>query len=188
MQVDALGFGGQARGANNAAVDLLDHVEAYFMSGANTAESYGKTHITKLSPIYLQRFGHSMTIVGLERLVDGSRKLLVFDSSFATSVQMKRLASQQQALCSLEGLLRPYRKSDLSLTRFDEFEIIVYVVTFRYVRYKRPLILLADLMQVLTITRRIAGRVSSPCVRTESFITADAFFIVNNLSYHQRLG
>lgn len=125
VEVDALAFGGEDCRTNSAVVDLLDHIEAYFMSGTDTAGTYGTSRITKLSPIYLQRFGHSMTVVGLERLVDGSRNLLVFDSSFAPSAPMKRLASHQQIHSSAESLLRPYRRSDLSLTRYDEFEIIV---------------------------------------------------------------
>lgn len=134
IKVDALGFGARDRPESDAVVDLLDHVEAYFMSSADTADTHGASHITNLSPIYLQRFGHSMSIVGLERLVDGSRNLLVFDSSFAASAPMKRLACHQQARPSPDSLLRPYRRSQLSLSQFDEFEIIVYVLFHRCLR------------------------------------------------------
>lgn len=125
VKVDALAFGGEAERPNNAVVDLLDHIEAYFISGAENAERNRSSYITNLPPIYFQRFGHSLTIVGIERLVDGSRNLLMFDSSFAVSAPMKRLTTQRQVHTSSESLLRPYRKSDLSLTRWDEFEIIV---------------------------------------------------------------
>lgn len=125
VEVDALGFGGETDRINNAAGDLLDHVEAYFMSGLDDAQVHETSYTTRLPPIYLQRFGHSMTIVGLERLVDGSRNLLVFDSSFATSTPMQKLAADRPVHCTPESLLRPYRRSELSLTRWEEFEIIV---------------------------------------------------------------
>ncbi|CZT21729.1 uncharacterized protein RCC_07594 [Ramularia collo-cygni] len=125
VKVEALAFGGKDDRANYAVADLLDHVEAYFMSGTEDAEKHGTSFVTNLPPIYFQRLGHSLTIIGLERLVDGSRNLLMFDSSFATSSSMKSLTAQRQAHTSPESLLRPYRKSDLSLTRWKEFEIIV---------------------------------------------------------------
>lgn len=125
VKVDALGFGGKDR-ESSAAMDLFDHIEAYFMSGSDAADTRGTSYITKLPPIYFQRFGHSMTIVGLERLVDGSRNLFIFDSSFATSKPMqKRLDGQRHSQSSPENLLRAYRKSELYLSQYDEFEIIV---------------------------------------------------------------
>lgn len=123
--MEALAFGDKNKHPNTAVLDLLDHVEAYFMSGMEAAEKHGTSYITTLPPIYFQRFGHSLSIIGVERLIDGSRNLLMFDSSFATSTPMRRLTDGKQAVASSESLLRPYRKSDLSLTRWDEFEIIV---------------------------------------------------------------
>ncbi|KAF2766789.1 hypothetical protein EJ03DRAFT_168378 [Teratosphaeria nubilosa] len=74
-----------------AVTSLLDHVEAYFLSGAEGDHIIGTSHVTKLAPIYFQRKGHSMTIVGIERKDDGSRNLMVFDPSFETSQSVKNL-------------------------------------------------------------------------------------------------
>ncbi|UJO19362.1 Zinc finger-containing ubiquitin peptidase 1 [Fulvia fulva] len=108
-----------------AAEELLDHVEAYFISGEETARRHGTSRTTNLPPIYFQRAGHSMTIVGIERKHDGSRNLLVFDSSFATSKPMMRLIDGRKAQASIDNLLKVYRRSDVSLTRWSEFEILV---------------------------------------------------------------
>ncbi|KAK3620676.1 hypothetical protein LTR56_023268 [Elasticomyces elasticus] len=107
------------------AVALLDHVEAYFLSGTEKAESSGTSHITQLAPIYFQRLGHSMTIVGLQRNKDGSRELLLFDPSFETSGAMQTLLAGKRSRAQLENLLKPYRRSDQSLARWEEFEIVV---------------------------------------------------------------
>ena len=107
------------------AAALLDHVEAYFISAVDHAKTYGTSHLTHLSPIYFQRFGHSMTIVGLERKVDGSRNLLLFDPSFATAESMKKLSHGQHWYAQPDTLLRPYRRSDVSLSRWSEFEVVV---------------------------------------------------------------
>ncbi|KAK5723045.1 hypothetical protein LTR17_014006 [Elasticomyces elasticus] len=107
------------------AVALLDHVEAYFLSGSEKADSRGTSHITQLAPIYFQRLGHSMTIVGLQRNKDGSRELLLFDPSFETSGAMQTLLAGKRSRAKLENLLKPYRRSDQSLARWEEFEIVV---------------------------------------------------------------
>jgi hypothetical protein len=128
---DALAFeDGKDRAGNAAVRDLLDHIEAYFMS-ATDLETHGTSHITQLPPIFFQRLGHSMTIVGLERKEDGSRNLMVFDSSHATSEPMKKLVANGRAHSSVRRLLDVYRRSDESLSKWDSFEIIVYVLLHR---------------------------------------------------------
>lgn len=73
-----------------------------------------------------------MTIVGLERRSDGYRNLLVFDPSFETSRGMQRLLAGRGSGYTdgrdRDVLLKAYRRSDLSLSRWEEFEIIVYVL------------------------------------------------------------
>lgn len=127
IRVEALSFREDEHdgGGDLAGVALLDHVEAYFMGGLETARRQGSSHVTGLPPIYLQRFGHSMSIVGLERLKDGHRNLLVFDSSFSTSNAVDRLLDGKRAQAAPGALLKPYRRSDDSLARWEEFEIIV---------------------------------------------------------------
>jgi len=110
-----------------AVISLLDHVEAYFMSGLENASTrhHGTSHITGLPPIYFQRFGHSTTIVGMERKNDGSRNLLVFDPSIATTAAVGRLLAGRTAYSGHDAILKSYRRSDVSLSRWDEFEVIV---------------------------------------------------------------
>ncbi|KAK5706709.1 hypothetical protein LTR97_001699 [Elasticomyces elasticus] len=123
VSVEANSF--EDQGHELGAVALLDHVEAYFLSGSEKAEARGTSHITELAPIYFQRLGHSMTIVGLQRNKDGSRELLLFDPSFETSGAMQTLLAGKRSRAQLENLLKPYRRSDQSLARWEEFEIVV---------------------------------------------------------------
>ncbi|KAK5105885.1 hypothetical protein LTR62_001944 [Meristemomyces frigidus] len=81
-----------------AVVSLLDHVEAHFITGLEGSETVGSPRIATRPPLYFQRLGHSMTIVGLERRVDGSRSLLVFDPSFDTLAGMRSLLRGQRSL------------------------------------------------------------------------------------------
>ncbi|KAK5166339.1 uncharacterized protein LTR77_008600 [Saxophila tyrrhenica] len=112
--------------AQPAVVSLIDHVEAYFISAHEQpgTKHHGTSHITNLPPLYFQRFGHSTTIVGLERKDDGSRNLLVFDPSYATSAAVGRLLAGRNAWAGHDAVLKAYRRSDMSLSRWDEFEII----------------------------------------------------------------
>ncbi|KAK0309738.1 hypothetical protein LTR01_003935 [Friedmanniomyces endolithicus] len=123
VSVEACAF--EDAGHELAAVALLDHIEAYFIGGLENADRRGTSHVTQLAPVYFQRLGHSMTIVGLQRNRDGSRELLVFDPSFETSVAMRTLLSGKRSRAQLENLLKPYRRSDQSLARWEEFEIVV---------------------------------------------------------------
>ena len=125
ISVEALSFKDEDATGELAFIDLLDYVEAYFMSGLENAKSHDTSRITQLAPIYFQRLGHSMTIVGLERAKDGSKNLLVFDSSFNTSNGMRKLLDGRKANLTLENLLKAYRRSDQSLARWDEFEVVV---------------------------------------------------------------
>ncbi len=68
---------------------LLREVERYFQSGIFDPSS--KVRGTTLPPIYFQHAGHSMTIVGLERLKTGQVNLLVFDPMFMDAQSITRL-------------------------------------------------------------------------------------------------
>jgi len=102
----------KTEGSRPVAADFLDHIEAYFISGLEMdgVRATGNAHITTLAPVYFQRLGHSMTIVGLERRLDGSRNLLVFDSSIATTEAVKKLAEGRQSTAAAASLLKPYRR------------------------------------------------------------------------------
>jgi zinc finger-containing ubiquitin peptidase 1 len=110
---------------NLAVTQLLDHVEAYFISDLENARHHRTTITTSLPPIYFQRLGHSMTIVGIERMADGSRNLLLFDPSYGTSGAMDRVLAGKKVSVTAGQLMRPYRRSEHGLSRWDEFEIIV---------------------------------------------------------------
>jgi zinc finger-containing ubiquitin peptidase 1 len=127
VPVEALAFTEDETDSSSppAVVAMLDHIEAYFMSALDSARQHGTSHITSMPPIYFQRFGHSMTIVGLERKKDGSRNVILFDPSFATSAGMGRLLARRKAFTHPNTLLQAYRRSEVNLSRWDEFEIIV---------------------------------------------------------------
>lgn len=108
-----------------AILSLLDHLEAYFMSGAEGAERRGTSLITDLPPVYFQRAGHSMTIVGLERKSGGHRNLIIFDPSFGTTRSMDQVLDGKRTNVEPHNLLKPYRRSDESLSRWREFEALV---------------------------------------------------------------
>lgn len=108
-----------------AILSLLDHLEAYYMSGLDGAETRGCAHITNLPPVYFQRAGHSMTIAGLERRKDGHRNLIIFDPSFGTMRSMDQILDGKRTTAEPHTLLKPYRHSDESLSRWKEFEILM---------------------------------------------------------------
>ena len=125
IKVEALSFKDEDAGSSQPSViALLDHIEAYFISG-QVSNQHGTSRITNLAPVYFQRFGHSMTIVGLERKRDGNRNLLVFDPSYATAASMERLLDGRKTYAEPDVLLRAYRRSDVSLSRWEEFEVVV---------------------------------------------------------------
>lgn len=91
-----------------AYVKLLDKIETYFTGPSSAAgQQYtsqpfqkptfhhsndrAKLHYTDLPSIYLQAPGHSVTVVGLEVLNDGSRNLLVFDPSYGPGKDVSKL-------------------------------------------------------------------------------------------------
>ncbi|RMY70788.1 hypothetical protein D0863_05558 [Hortaea werneckii] len=108
-----------------AVTGLLDYVESYFLAGLHGAQERGCSRLTRLAPIYFQRRGHSTVIVGLERKKDGARNLLVFDSSFETSRAIRAKLAGKKTQTAVDTILRAYRRSDQSLARYKEFEIMV---------------------------------------------------------------
>jgi len=107
---------------------LLKYVKSYFLSSSviNTASQETKTHQTELPPIYLQRPRHSLTIVGLEMQTDGSCNLLVFDSAYGPSRDMRKDVASGENDTSVEAkdaskFLKPYRhgKQQLQCQKFE---------------------------------------------------------------------
>ena len=110
-----------------AACQLLDYVEHYFDQAAPSSDD--KIHKTTLPPIYLQRPGHSLTIVGFETRKNGDRSLLVFDPMYVVSKEMRRLRDSAINRPKPPGtLLRMYRRELHSLSRYQDFETLTYVL------------------------------------------------------------
>ena len=86
-----------------------------------------KVRQTNLPPIYFQHAGHSMTIIGTERLLSGENQLLVFDPSFKDSSEVRELVGHEIEVRSPDRILRQYRRGSY-LTKFKEFEVLRQVV------------------------------------------------------------
>jgi hypothetical protein len=99
--------------------DVLDFVEHYFqryigMANVNVSGDE-RAVLTAAPPIFMQAPGHSMSIVGLEKLLDGSRNLLILDPDHEPSGNM--LAWWHQGghrTRSASNMLEPYRMSERS--------------------------------------------------------------------------
>ncbi|KAI9661652.1 MAG: hypothetical protein M1821_008890 [Bathelium mastoideum] len=119
----------------SAVQQLVEYAEQYFEVGATGSD--GKLRKTLRPPIYLQRPGHSLTIVGFEVRKDGSRSLLVFDPMYVVSKEMQRVRDRATRLPrSVSALLRMYRRSQESLGRYRDFETVEYVFLDRISRWK----------------------------------------------------
>jgi len=115
---------GTAFEGRNACGELFDFVEAYF---ADPGAPYPKTGVHKTShpPIFLQRPNHSITIVGIERLRSGKRRLLTFDPAYRPpSVMLKSHADGDSKGWAAQRALWRYRKVENSLKRFTMFETL----------------------------------------------------------------
>jgi hypothetical protein len=102
--------------------DVLDAVLVYFSSGLQTAAS--RIHQTKLPPVFLQRPGHSITIVGIERLRKGKCRLLVFDPAYRPPAVLRERAEASPSLATAWLILWRYRRDEAYLKRYKSFEIL----------------------------------------------------------------
>ncbi|KAH8768012.1 peptidase family C78-domain-containing protein [Hyaloscypha finlandica] len=120
---DAQGL--KPKGNSRPAYDLLfNAVEQYFVNGC--ADYNPKVRCTSLPPIYFQHPGHSMTIVGFERKVDGSKNILVFDPMFHDSSHVTQLIGLRPFILKqpAEDVLRAYRRGAKYLKKYSEFELL----------------------------------------------------------------
>ncbi|KAF5879623.1 putative peptidase family c78 protein [Botrytis fragariae] len=105
------------------AVNLLySKVESYFFDGA--LDYNCKVRETSLPPIYFQHPGHSMTIIGFEKLTDGTKNLLVFDPMFHDSSKVVKLVGGPARSKHPSDLLKAYRRGNKYLKRYNEFELL----------------------------------------------------------------
>lgn len=118
---DAQGFKDQ--GPGNAEARLLQNIEQYFQE--ERFDPSTKVRCTRLPPIYFQHRGHSMTIVGFERKINGSKQLIVFDPMFHDSESAVKLRGRRHSrTSSVNNLLKQYRRGSNYLKKYHEFEIL----------------------------------------------------------------
>ncbi|KAM0411675.1 hypothetical protein ACHAPD_009892 [Fusarium lateritium] len=103
---------------------LFEAIERYFQGGITSVED--RIHCTNLPPIYLQHPGHSLTIVGFEKQMDGHTNLLVFDPSFHDSTKIRNLVGKTVRLksSSIDGLVKPYRRGSHYFRKYNEYEVL----------------------------------------------------------------
>ncbi|KAK6584509.1 hypothetical protein PZA11_002733 [Diplocarpon coronariae] len=118
---DAQGL--KTRPTSGPAYELLFRaVENYFLDGCT---EYGlKVRCTSLPCIYFQHPGHSMTIVGFEKMKDGTKNVIVFDPMFHDATNMTKLINQSFRYKNPKDLLKAYRRGVKYLQRYTEFELL----------------------------------------------------------------
>jgi len=105
---------------------LLDSLEQYFVPSCKAPQVVAAPIVTTttLPPIFLQRPGHSMTIVGLLFRQNGFRELLVFDPAYAPSQRMISLASALDEVELAGQVPKAYRRGKGYLKRFSAYETL----------------------------------------------------------------
>ncbi|EEU44231.1 uncharacterized protein NECHADRAFT_84553 [Fusarium vanettenii 77-13-4] len=103
---------------------LFEAVEGYFQGGIKNIED--RIRVTDLPPIYLQHPGHSLTIVGIEKQMDGHMNILVFDPSFRDSSKIRSLIGRtvQHKASSIDESLHPYRRGGHYFRKYNQFEVL----------------------------------------------------------------
>lgn len=71
--------------------------------------------------------GHSMTIVGIEKLKTGEINLLVFDPMFQDAYSITKLIGRTFEHRFPEMALKSYRRGNSYLRKYKEFEVLRYV-------------------------------------------------------------
>lgn len=133
IKCNAQGIKAKRDSGISAYENLYDIVESYFTGGYPASEFNKKVRCTGLPSIYFQHPGHSLTIIGFERKVNGARNLLVFDPMFHDAPGVSRLVGEEVGGklgkgVEAEDLLRAYRRGSRYLKRYNEFEILRLVV------------------------------------------------------------
>ncbi|TKA68268.1 hypothetical protein B0A55_08526 [Friedmanniomyces simplex] len=115
--------------------ELLEAVEEYFSAsiavpaaeGEQRKVDGGEVHMTSRPPIFLQRPGHSVTVIGTSRSKTGKRHLLIFDPAWSPPAVLRKAAPLTCEECkglSAKWTLRQYRKSETYLKKWKAFETL----------------------------------------------------------------
>ncbi|RYO98481.1 hypothetical protein DL764_007077 [Monosporascus ibericus] len=105
-----------------AEISLFQAIEGYFQSSEH--DSRAKVRRTSLPPVYFQHRGHSLTIVGVEKRVDGAMELLVFDPVFRDPDSITRYVGRRVKNKNPDSALKLYRRGPKYLKKYHEFEIL----------------------------------------------------------------
>jgi hypothetical protein len=103
--------------------ELLDAIEKYFRP-IDQPSSVVRIHQTELPPVFLQRPRHSITIIGIERLRNGKRRLLTFDPGYRPPAALRKGSDVSISQISTWLILWRYRRDEAYLKRYDGFEIL----------------------------------------------------------------
>ena len=102
---------------------LLDSIEEYFKSSLKSAPTAG-VHQTKLPPVFLQRPRHSITVVGIERLRNGRRRLLCFDPGYRPPTALMKASKDSWSKMSARLILWRYQRDEAYFRRYRKFEAL----------------------------------------------------------------
>ncbi|RYO79874.1 hypothetical protein DL766_000946 [Monosporascus sp. MC13-8B] len=105
-----------------AETSLLQTIERYFQSSEH--DSRAKVRGTSLPPVYFQHRGHSLTIIGIEKRLDGAMELLVFDPVFRDPDSITRYVGRKVKHKNPDLALKLYRRGDKYLKKYPEFEVL----------------------------------------------------------------
>ncbi|RYP48970.1 hypothetical protein DL768_005242 [Monosporascus sp. mg162] len=105
-----------------AEASLFQAIEGYFQSSEH--DSRAKVRRTSLPPVYFQHRGHSLTIIGLEKRMDGAMELLVFDPVFRDPDSITRYVGRKVKHRNPDLALKLYRRGGKYLKKYHEFEIL----------------------------------------------------------------
>jgi zinc finger-containing ubiquitin peptidase 1 len=103
--------------------ELLDAIEEYFTPSVRST-SIARVHQTKLPPVFLQRPRHSITVVGIERLQNGKRRLLTFDPGYRPPAALRKASQSRYSQVSAWLILWRYQRDEAYLKRYQSFEIL----------------------------------------------------------------
>jgi hypothetical protein len=99
-------------------------MERYFARAA--ASDGSNVNKTLLPPIYLQQPGHSISVIGFERHLNGSCNLVVFDPMYHTSPAMHKLLGRKNIRTARPEVLHAYRRGVGKLRKYAAYEILMY--------------------------------------------------------------
>jgi zinc finger-containing ubiquitin peptidase 1 len=103
--------------------ELLDAIEEYFTLSCQST-TIARVNQTKVPPVFLQRPRHSITVVGIERLRGGKRRLLIFDPGYRPPGALRKASDTGYSEVSARLILWRYRRDETYLKRYQSFEAL----------------------------------------------------------------